>query len=71
MNEVMHCSNCANKNITHDFQDSKYGKFNRIMNKKESGGYVCTVCGDGSKKKRAHQKSAPAFYYLYLTAGGQ
>lgn len=48
---VAHCSNCENKNITHDFQDKKYGKFNRVFNSKDSGGGVCTICGDGSKKK--------------------
>ena len=52
MTEIKNCPNCASKNITHDFQDSKYGKFNSIMNKKESGGFVCTVCGDGSKKSK-------------------
>ena len=51
MSEVMHCNNCEKTNHTHDFQDKAYGKFNRMMNKKDSGGYVCTVCGDGSKKK--------------------
>lgn len=51
MSEIMHCNNCEKTNTTHDFQDNKYGKFNRIMNKKESGGYVCTVCGDGGKRK--------------------
>jgi hypothetical protein len=37
--------------VFNEYQDKTYGKFNRIMNKKDSGGYVCTVCGDGSKKK--------------------
>ena len=51
MAETMLCTNCQKTNTTHEFQDKKYGKFNRVFNKKESGGMVCTVCGDGGKKK--------------------
>lgn len=51
MTETKFCDNCKKTNTIHDFQDNKYGKFVRIMNKKESGGFVCTVCGDGGKKK--------------------
>ena len=51
MTETKHCDNCNKNKITHDFQDAKYGKFVRVMNKKDSGGYVCTVCGDGGKKR--------------------
>lgn len=49
--EIKHCVNCEKTNTTHDFQDKKYGKFVRMFNVKESGGFVCTVCGDGGKKK--------------------
>lgn len=51
MSEIKYCDNCAKTNTTHDFQDKKYGKFNRVMNPKDGGGYVCTICGNGGKKK--------------------
>lgn len=51
MTETKFCENCKKTNTTHEYQDKTYGKFTRIMNKKESGGFVCTICGDGGKKK--------------------
>lgn len=49
---VKHCAECASKNITHDFQDSMYGKFNRVFNVSEKGDAHCTVCGNGKKGKK-------------------
>lgn len=52
MTETKFCPNCSSKNITHDFQDKAYGKFNRIFN---IGGdekkMTCTVCGTKIDKK--------------------
>jgi hypothetical protein len=29
----------------HVYQDSKYGKYNRIFNPRKDNKYACTVCG--------------------------
>lgn len=50
--EVKHCPNCAQNNITHEFQDAQYGKFNRVFNTSEKGTMTCTVCSNGSNKKK-------------------
>ena len=31
-------------NCKHEFQDTRYGKFMRVMNKMKNGLYRCTVC---------------------------
>lgn len=49
---IKSCPNCKANNITHDFQDKTYGKFNRVFNISEkTGSEVCTVCNGGKKKK--------------------
>lgn len=43
----------------HEYQDQKYGKYNRVMNSCEdsSGGkYRCTVCGKESDGKPAKEQ---------------
>lgn len=53
MTETKYCKNCADKHITHTFQDQLYGKFIRLFNINEkTGTTVCTVCGDGKKGKK-------------------
>jgi hypothetical protein len=42
----------------HEYQDQKYGKFNRVMNSCE-GAYRCTVCGKESGDKPV-RKDPPA-----------
>lgn len=49
--KIMRCSNCANNHIEHPFQDSQYNKYFRVFNIAENGTAVCTVCGNGKKKK--------------------
>lgn len=48
---IKYCSNCEAHNIEHKFQDTKYGKWQRVFNVNESGSTTCTVCGFGNKKK--------------------
>lgn len=50
---VKFCSKCSKQNIQHEFQDKKYGKFNRVMNPIGKGsqniGFKCTICGETFK----------------------
>lgn len=51
--EIKYCKNCGENRITHEFQDEKYGKYNRVFNVGEkSGTSTCTVCGNGKKSKK-------------------
>lgn len=50
--EVKHCANCEQHGITHEFQDNTYGKYNRVFNVSEKGNMSCTVCNNGSNKKK-------------------
>jgi len=48
--EILKCKNCENKNIKHEFQDQRYGKYFRLFNTGPSveggtGKIKCTVCG--------------------------
>ena len=44
--EIKHCGNCEHNNIINDYQDNKYGKFNRVFNVSEkTGNKKCSVCG--------------------------
>ena len=49
---IKRCGYCAHNNITHDFQDAEYGKFNRVFNVSEKGDMCCTVCNSGKKGKK-------------------
>jgi hypothetical protein len=48
MTKIIKCT------CVHEYQDQKYGKFNREMNLCE-GGYRCTVCGKEPGDKSAHR----------------
>lgn len=50
--EVKHCTNCEQHGIIHEFQDRTYGKYNRVFNVSEKSGMSCTVCNNGSNKKK-------------------
>lgn len=51
--ETIMCHECAAKKITHEFQDTIYGKWMRVHNVDEkTGARHCTVCGAGSNKKK-------------------
>lgn len=51
--EVKYCIECSKKNLTHDFQDTQYGKFFRVFNVNEkTGTRGCTICGAGRKSKK-------------------
>ena len=41
---IKYCKHCAEKGITHEFQDKVYGKFVRVQNPTEKKGGRCTVC---------------------------
>ena len=49
---IKRCGYCASHNITHEYQDNEYGKFNRVHNLNEKGGATCTVCNNGNAKKK-------------------
>ena len=51
MSEIKYCPNCAKQHIEHTFQDTTYGKYNRVFNPNKDGG-SCTVCGDSKKHKK-------------------
>lgn len=51
--EIKYCTNCAQNNIEHKFQDVTYGKFKRVFNINEKTGVGnCTVCNSGKKGKK-------------------
>ena len=51
--EIKFCPSCSHNKVTHEFQDSCYGKFVRVHNVKDAGkGSVCTVCNNGGKPKK-------------------
>ena len=51
--EIKRCGYCESNKIEHEFQDTKYGKYIRVFNFKESGkGSNCTMCNGGLKVKK-------------------
>lgn len=49
---IKRCNNCAQNRTEHDFQDTQYGKYNRVHNVNTKGGATCTVCRNGLKAKK-------------------
>ena len=47
---ILRCENCARTKHTHEYQDEKYGLYNRVMNEMNSGNFKCTVCDTKSDK---------------------
>jgi len=43
-------------NCTHEYQDKKYGKGNRVFNETMSHNYRCSVCGNMRKEIKAPKK---------------
>lgn len=49
---IKRCNNCANNKIEHAYQDSVYGRYNRVFIADSKGGANCTVCKNGQKTKK-------------------
>jgi len=45
--KIMKCPNCEKSRVSARYQDAEYGKYRRVMNRKQGKmlGWNCTICG--------------------------